>query len=298
MKSLPVKPVVCRYCSSSQRGFRCNFILLIICGFEVLLLTFSKWKSAAWWQLAAFTLLQRLAQWKRAQQETFFPKQASASTWNNNCSSTLGPLLCTVRHWLRCEDESLHSAECRLRVVLICDIPPTTPSNPSVVRPKTLTLLTAKAERVLKIVTERELHFRNEKSDSYLKCCLNTVKSHTFICVSHDQAYEYTSLVGWIGNAERGLAEMLLLQGWERGYIWPMWNQLLMSHENILQSLLFPWIWASSVQLVQEAAGVRERIWFEQFTGSFMWLKLVDKYLSFLIFKMLLIFMVFFLCCF
>lgn len=187
---------------------------------------------------------------------------------------------------------------CMLRVVLICGIPPPTPSSPSVVRQKTLILLTAKVERLLKTFTERELHFRSEKSHSYLKCCLNTVKSHTFICVFHDQAYEYTSLVNWIGNTKRELAEMLLLQGWERGYIWPVWNQLLMSHENILWSLLFPWIWASSTPLVQEAAGVREIIWFEQFTGSFMWLKLIDKYLSFLIFKMLLMFLVFLLGCF
>lgn len=131
---------------------------------------------------------------------------------------------------------------CMLRVVLISDIPPTTPSNPSVVGPKTLILLTAKAEIQLKTVTERELHFRNEKSDRYLKCCLSTVKSHTFICVFHDQADEYTSLVDWIGNAKRELAEVLLLHSWDRGYIWLVWNQLLMSQENIFQSLIFPWI--------------------------------------------------------
>lgn len=102
---------------------------------------------------------------------------------------------------------------CMLRAVLICDIPPTAPSNPSVVRQKTLILLTAKAERLLKTVAERELHFRNEKSRSYLKRGLNTVKSCTFISVFHDQAYEYTSVVNWIGNAKRELAELLLLQG-------------------------------------------------------------------------------------
>lgn len=86
------------------------------------------------------TQLQKLAQWKGAQQEMYIPKQASASTWNNNCSSTVGPLLCTVMDWLWCEDESLHSVErddmCMLRVVLFSDILPATPSNPSVVRPK------------------------------------------------------------------------------------------------------------------------------------------------------------------
>lgn len=100
---------------------------------------------------------------ERGSQETDFPKQASASVWNN-CSSIVGLLLWIIRDWLWCEDESLHSAERdhMLRVVLICGIPPRSnhPSN-LWVKPKALILLTAKAERLLKTVTERELHFRN-----------------------------------------------------------------------------------------------------------------------------------------
>lgn len=98
------------YCSPLQQVLMCNFILLTLWVFEVFLLSFwTKWKLPPWQQFVALKQLQSFAEVSTVQTGTtwnFLPQQASASTWNNYSSSTVGPLLCTVNIWLWCEDAS------------------------------------------------------------------------------------------------------------------------------------------------------------------------------------------------
>lgn len=85
---------------------------------------------------------------------------------------------------------------------------------------------------------------------SYLYFYFSWQGIQMYLCLLFWQCWEYS----W------EITSMLLLQDWERGYIWLHWSQFLtiqavFSHLSFL--LLFSCIWAISVQKVEIGRGIR-----------------------------------------
>lgn len=91
------------YCSPSQQVLMCNFILFMLWVFEVLFIAWflNKVKISSLMTICCtYIPAEFCGGWHSGEGHNMqlSSQQTSVSTWNNYCSSTLGPLLCTVKH--------------------------------------------------------------------------------------------------------------------------------------------------------------------------------------------------------